>query len=240
VFILLKENHYGKKSKESYYAEWKNSAKYIAYCEGDDYWIDTKKLQTQVAFLDEHPECAAYTTNANVIDKSGNRKRDFSDKKSRIIRDMNEIVIERQFHWASIMMRNMFQGKNVLKYDWDTYICCSLLINGGIWYDNSVSCIYRKAGQGVTNITPTIKWIELNERWSNILFDEFKSHNLAYTSVYLSLTRDILFGLRNINLASDDISYLIKKYLKYSSIVINLLNIRYIISTLIVRLMSKK
>lgn len=57
--ILEKENQYSKhdgslrKIMDSH-----TRGKYIAYCEGDDYWIDPLKLQKQVDFLEEHPECS--------------------------------------------------------------------------------------------------------------------------------------------------------------------------------------
>ncbi len=57
VVTLLKENHYSQgKSKYPYISRWRDNAKYIALCEGDDYWTDPSKLQTQVDFLDEHKD----------------------------------------------------------------------------------------------------------------------------------------------------------------------------------------
>lgn len=45
---------------------------YIAMCEGDDYWIDKKKLQKQIDFLETHSEYIMCFHNAKVVDfKSG-------------------------------------------------------------------------------------------------------------------------------------------------------------------------
>ena len=48
--IYLKENHYSQqKSKVPYLKEWLDT-KYVAFCEGDDFWIDKNKLQKQFSF----------------------------------------------------------------------------------------------------------------------------------------------------------------------------------------------
>lgn len=56
--LLLKENHYStpslKAQKMSYLNEWMSPCIYEAICEGDDYWIDNKKIQDQYDYLESH------------------------------------------------------------------------------------------------------------------------------------------------------------------------------------------
>ncbi len=57
--IYQTENQYSKGVKVSLtYNFSRAQGKYIALCEGDDYWTDPLKLQKQVDFLESHPECS--------------------------------------------------------------------------------------------------------------------------------------------------------------------------------------
>lgn len=63
--ILLKENHYQiNKDKREYYEEWLDT-KYVALCEGDDYWTDPNKMQKQADYMDSHPDCTLTVHSAN-------------------------------------------------------------------------------------------------------------------------------------------------------------------------------
>lgn len=67
VVVFLKYNHYSiRKAKRLYVQEWMGNAKYIALCEGDDYWTDPYKLQKQVDFMESNPEYIACFHNAKV------------------------------------------------------------------------------------------------------------------------------------------------------------------------------
>ncbi len=45
--------------------------RYIAYCEGDDYWTDPRKLQIQVEFLESHPDYSLTYHDAIPFDTNG-------------------------------------------------------------------------------------------------------------------------------------------------------------------------
>lgn len=47
--------------------------KYVAMCEGDDYWIDPLKLQKQVDFLEEHPDFGMCYTRVKYFSQQENK-----------------------------------------------------------------------------------------------------------------------------------------------------------------------
>lgn len=54
----LKYNHYSiKKVKMRYAQDFISNCKYIAICEGDDYWTNAKKLQLQIDYLQSSSTC---------------------------------------------------------------------------------------------------------------------------------------------------------------------------------------
>ncbi len=47
--------------------------KYIAYCEGDDYWQSPDKMQKQVDYLESHPECGLVYSSYDVYHIESNK-----------------------------------------------------------------------------------------------------------------------------------------------------------------------
>jgi glycosyltransferase involved in cell wall biosynthesis len=56
--IYQTENQYSKVVKTGGFNMERAKGKYIAVCEGDDYWTDPYKLQKQVDYMEKHPECS--------------------------------------------------------------------------------------------------------------------------------------------------------------------------------------
>jgi len=71
--ILQTENQYSKGEKPGKLLIEKCRGKYIAVCEGDDYWVDPKKLQIQVDFLENNPEYVISGHDAFIMDENGSK-----------------------------------------------------------------------------------------------------------------------------------------------------------------------
>ena len=67
--ILRNENQYSKGVKRIGYFNnhLRAKGKYIAWCEGDDYWTDSYKLQKQVDYMEKNDECMLVFHNAEKI-----------------------------------------------------------------------------------------------------------------------------------------------------------------------------
>lgn len=84
--------------------------KYIAFCEGDDYWTDSKKLDKQITILEAHPEYSGSTHNQTVVMEDGTPWGDRYQMLYRAdtdeVRGTEYLVAECKFgHTASTIMR---------------------------------------------------------------------------------------------------------------------------------------
>lgn len=138
--------------------------KYIAYCEGDDYWCDNLKLQKQVDFLESHPEfeiCAHETLIRNDFDEkedgtlfSHMKVNLFIDRKKRQRYTFEDTLTGNIFHISSMMFRNRV-------IDWPSWINDVVALDmvlfmilaerGDVYRLSDVMSVYRHNKHSITS-----------------------------------------------------------------------------------------
>jgi glycosyltransferase involved in cell wall biosynthesis len=127
--------------------------KYIALCDGDDYWTDENKLQQQIDFLEQNPDYVACFHNAQ-IETNGVLQDEFVCKG--LMKDtytIEDLLQGNKFPTASCVFRNVItEFPDWYKYqapvgDWFLYLL--LLGYGKAKYFPQVMSVYRIQQGGV-------------------------------------------------------------------------------------------
>lgn len=85
-------------------------SKYVAVCEGDDYWTDPNKLQLQVDYMEKHPKCSLCVHDTEKIYEDGTSTgTTFNTSKKPRNYSMEDIILAEPnayFHFSSFMWRH--------------------------------------------------------------------------------------------------------------------------------------
>jgi len=128
--------------------------KYIALCEGDDYWIDPHKLQKQVDSLERHSDCMLCFHGARISKEGGSGSPSFYlTHKPKEFVSMEEILNNNFIANASVVYRREILEKlpdwmeRFIFADWMRNLVCAQY--GKIIYIDEVMSIYRVHPGGV-------------------------------------------------------------------------------------------
>ena len=155
--IYQLENQYSKGVKLGNLLYSLASGKYIAVCEGDDYWTDPLKLQKQVEFLEENPEYVLTCHRYNKLDFENNKW--YSDDQDRLFRNNHEGIsfvypfktwitktLTLVFRKSALSNMSYYKGKNR-----DTVLVYFLMKSGKGYCFNEIMGVYRLHNGGVVS-----------------------------------------------------------------------------------------
>lgn len=129
---------------------------YIAFLEGDDFWINNDKLQTQADFLDNNEHCSICFHNVNIhFNRTGEDTiKPFHNALPKDLFTTEDLLSQWFIPSASVMFRNY---KDMELPDWFFY-CKSgdipylllLSLKGNIRYIDQIMAVYRVHDNGVS------------------------------------------------------------------------------------------
>lgn len=180
--------------------------KYIALCEGDDYWTDPLKLKRQVDFLETNEDVVMTFGNARVLDLTDNyRKKDFyiTDIVSKKISSCDALSLG--LPTLTMVFRNNIEFPkwiiNVMSGDF--FLRLVLSRYGNFYCHDEIFGVYRKNSNGVSRTNNrivwnlnTVKYLELALKDENTLacqksvISKLVSKHLLYTFFGMLLSKD--------------------------------------------------
>ncbi len=132
---------------------------YIAFCEGDDYWNDEKKLQRQADFLDSHREYGACVHNSRLMNMKTQEVSLINPAGSDYDLSLEEILQygHVSYQLSSLMLRRnlaeiIFSDRRPEFFDklpfMDLSIAVYLVLNGKVRFLSDAMSSYRKYTKG--------------------------------------------------------------------------------------------
>ncbi len=163
--IYQKENQYSKGESPFLNTMQLTKGKYIALCEGDDYWTDERKLQLQFDYMEENKNCTFCFHNGYIYDDANKKNiRKFipysKEQEKYLTKDnkynLGELALLNMVPTASYFFRNNIKFPSWVKQLVAEDIVVQLLTTykGYAYYMNEKMCVYRVN----TGISMTDKW----------------------------------------------------------------------------------
>ena len=186
------------------------NGKYLAMCEGDDYWTDPLKLQKQVDFLEKHPDCSMVFSNAEVLiegHSKSNSVRGLKKVTDSRIYTSKEILNDWTIPTASVVFRKkdlderlqvIASNKNFMFGDIVLFLYLST--KGKLFGMKDYMVAYRRHQGGATNFKLDIKFYERHLRHLIQLKKTFGKH--VSLDVHYNTMADYALSLGLYNLSN--------------------------------------
>lgn len=133
--------------------------KYLAICEGDDYWTDPRKLEKQVEFLESHPEFSicfhhAGIQHGEIIDLEEHHGNTGFELKIRDEFTLEDLLIGNFIQNCTVVYRNLHLPypeifRSLLLPDWPLHLFHAQ--HGKIKYLRDVMAVHRVHESGIWN-----------------------------------------------------------------------------------------